>query len=304
MQTKIQTILFFTFLICVHISLINTLKLRSNKNLQTSQLQLNAEMKDADDTKSSDTRNPLRNLIKNSRRNKHDEKIGEKTDLKNFAPVGTPESDTAKHRDQFALHHDTPRNLTKLNDKVAERLDRAHKRLNEIDDLRKENEERKLFELLPKKVKGITSVGVLNLDLKHISKQTKDFKIASVEGFQKAFNEAVLKKESKVTVDGKGWRIKEIGNNFWYGAIVNGGGIGIYTTKHNGNEYALIITHDVNISLRNFALFFEDLKHKFEHNKDQLKVDYIKEHVKDRTDALKKRLRNDYHLYQEKIKDE
>jgi len=286
MQTKIQTILFFTFLICVHISITNTLKIKS-KFLST------AKPSNATLTAAPAGQEETRDLTVTKGKRHHREPILPPTDLKAFTGPDSGEHNTDNHKKQFHIHHVTPRNTSSLNDKVANRFQRAHKRLAEIDDLRKENEERKLLKHLPKKPKGITSIGILNLKLRHISKQTKNFHLSDVEAFQAAFNKALAEKTSKVEVNGGKWRIKQVGNNFWYAAVVNGGGLGIMKIK----GYVLVMTHNINITLENFARYFEEIKHKFENNEDQLRVIYLKDHEQEQSSVLKKRLRHDKHLY-------
>merc|ERR1712151_179156 len=284
MQTKIQTILFFTFLICAHISITNSLKIKS-KFLSTAK---------ASNTTLTAPAVESRDLTTNEKSKRHHrEPLLPPTDLKAFTGPNSGERNTDNHKKQFHIHHVTPDNTTALNDKVAHRFQRAHKRLAEIDDLRKENEERKLLKQLPKKKKGITSIGILNLKLRHISKQTKNFHLSDVQAFQDAFNKALMEKSSHVEVNGAKWRIKQVGNNFWYGAAINGGGIGIMKVK----GYVLVMTHNINITLENFARYFESIKHKFENNEDQLRVIYLKDHEQQQSSALKKRLRHDKHVY-------
>lgn len=299
MQQKFQTILFFTFLICVHISLINTLKMKS-KFLSLAKQNITEPVPADAAIKSNVTLDPINpkeeRVYKNHNKFDRKQRFTYPTDLNVFVIPNEGEQGTDNHKLQYHVHHAVPTNLTSLNDKVSKRFDRAHRRLAEIDNLRKENEERLLLKNLPSKPLGITSIGVLNFKLKHISKQTQNFTIKSVQEFQNAYNKALRDKSSKVQVNGVKYRIKQIGNDFWYGAIVNGGGIGMMRIK----EYLLVLTHDINISLDKFARYFEDLKHKFESHKDELRVIYIKSHNKERTNALKKRLRKDKHLYDQR----
>ena len=183
--------------------------------------------------------------------------------------------------------------MTSINNKARERFADAHRKLDEINDLRKENEERKVLQKLPTKPIGIDSIGILNMNLRHVSKQSVNFNITSVAEFENAFNEARNLKTKSVTVNNRTYKIKQIGNNFWYGAIVGNGGIAVYLKRN----YLLVITHNQKMSLNAFASYFEHMKHSFENHKDQLRTIYVKDHSQLREDVLKKRLRNDKHLY-------
>lgn len=286
--TKLQSILFFTFLICAHISYTNSLKLKSRVN-SVSQLMQNTTAPNTAKAAPLDIKKPS-DLRKKNKQDIHDISAN----IDNYDPNNEIDP-YLPHHDQYHIHHITPRNLTATNRKLSSRFERAHQRLDEIDDIRKENEERKILKTLPTKPQGIDSLGILNLKLQHISKQSLNFTLTDAANFFKAFNKAKSEKTKRVTVNGKTYVLKQLGNNFWYGAIVGGGGIAAYRRQ----EYVLIVTHNLNMSLNSFARYFQHLKHQFENHKSQLRVVYIKDKDNERTSILKKRLRNDKHLYDE-----
>merc|ERR1712045_346350 len=244
MQQKLQSILFFTFLICAQISITTSLKLKSKiqnqskttiktsttadpvptpapvepmpapaKNQTISPALAHAEKEDKEAT----------SLERKRHVNKH-QHFGQApkyvTHVANFATSDTSDPDTDNHSDQFNVHHQVPKNLTNLNDKVRNKLAKFHERLDQINDLKKENEERKIIRQLPSKPDGIDAIGILNFQLRHISRQSQNFNIKNVDEFEYAFNKARYNKSHVATVNGKTYKIKQIGNSFWYGAIV------------------------------------------------------------------------------------
>jgi hypothetical protein len=84
------------------------------------------------------------------------------THVADFATSDTSNPDTDNHSKQFNVHHQVPKNLTNLNDKVRNKLAKFHQRLDEINDLKKENAERKIIRQLPSKPDGIDAIGILN----------------------------------------------------------------------------------------------------------------------------------------------
>merc|ERR1711957_550047 len=314
MQQKFQTILFFTFLICAQISITNSLKIKSKINSR-SKITKNATTVPAANTTTPvpapkatvpapaapatapTATAPLTRTELERKRNTHDKHHHHSdivsTDVSTFAKTDIDNPNTDDHLQQYNVHHVVPKNLTSLNDKVRERFTLAHKRLDEINDLKKEEQERKVIAKLPTKPFGIDSIGILNFKLRHISKHSQNFNITSVSDFEYAFNKARYFKKRESTVNGKTYKIKQIGTNFWYGAIVGNGGIGLYSHK----DYLLVVVHNQNMSLFDFARYFEKLKHDFENNQDKLRVVYIKDHNQEREDAMKDRLKADKHLY-------
>jgi hypothetical protein len=108
--------------------------------------------------------------------------------------------------------------------------------------------------------------------LRHISRQSQNFNITNVDEFEYAFNKARYNKSHKSTVNGKTYKIKQIGNAFWYGAIVGHKGIGIYAPN---KTYVLIVTHNENMGLLEFARYFENLKHKFEAHRAEIRAEFV-----------------------------
>jgi hypothetical protein len=308
MQTKLQTIIFFTFLICVQISFTSSLKLKTKVN---SFLQIGQAIATDDNTNATadntiatdDNTNAIADNTIATDDNTNataDNTIATADNTNATASITTENSEEdIPHHEQYHIHHVVPKNLTETNHKLSSRLDQAHRRLDEMDDLRKENEERKLLEQLPSLPEGIVSVGVYNLELKHVSKQSNNFNITDIRSFAQAFKQAQSEKTRRVSVNNQTYVIREINNNIWYGAIVGAGGIAVYRK----GEYLLCVVHDQKITLLNFAKYFQNLKHSFEDHKEELKVVYIKDKNQERQDNLKDRLKTDKVRYQEKKED-
>ena len=302
MQPKLQTILFFTFLICVQISITNSLNLRKSKIQSREQITQNTTIVPASvaalatatamepiptnatlpatppapvaatlpatppaPVAANATPTPPAPVAvkqnytrhRDNRQSRHHKSNTKKlTNVKSFNKKDTFDQSSDNHRKQFNIHHEVPKNLTSLNNKVRDRFDTAHRRLDEINELKKENEERKIIRKLPSKPFGIEAIGILNFKLRHVSKHSQNFNIKSVSDFEYAYNKARYMKTATVTVNKRTYRIKQIGNNFWYGAIVGHGGIGLYSYKINGN-YLLAVTHNQDMSLFSFATYFE-----------------------------------------------
>jgi len=77
--------------------------------------------------------------------------------------IGKPVDETL-HRNQYHVHHVVPQNLTHVNDKVRAKFDNAHHQLSQLDDLKKEVFEQKLFHVLPRKPLGALSAGIIDLE--------------------------------------------------------------------------------------------------------------------------------------------
>merc|ERR1712151_214497 len=166
MQTKIQTILFFTFLICVHISFTNSIKIK----IQHQQ---------------------------HHRRN----------NTESIAQIGQPNDRANMHRNQFHVHHITPQNLTDLNNRVRSKFDKAHTKLDEVNDIEKETLEDELFHVLPRKPTGIDSAAIVNLRQGTIPEKSRTFQLQSLQDFAQAINDAQNGKTRSVTVDGNSYKL-------------------------------------------------------------------------------------------------
>jgi len=325
MQPKLQTILFFTLLICVQISITTSLKIKSqiHSRIQTKNTTIapvpatnatapatvpatnaTAPATAAPTAAAPTAAAPLsaksleKKTKKQNNHHHHSKESKEQTkyDVRSFKKSDTENADTDDHDLQYNVHHEVPKNLTSLNDKVRDRFTLAHHRLDEINDLKKENEEMKVIRKLPSKPMGIDSIGVLNFKLRHISKQSQAFNISSVAEFEYAFNKARYLKTAAVEVNGQKYKIRQIGDTFFYGALVGKGGIGLYSHSFK-SDYILIVTHNQDMSLFDFARYFEHLKHQFEDNADKLRTIYVNDHNEERVDAMKTRLKADKHLY-------
>merc|ERR1711957_15735 len=231
MQPKLQTILFFTLLICVQISITTSLKIKSqiHSRIQTKNTTIapvpatnatapatvpatNATAPAAAAPLSAKSLEKKTKKQNNHHHHSKESKEQTKYDVRSFKKSDTENADTDDHDLQYNVHHEVPKNLTSLNDKVRDRFTLAHHRLDEINDLKKENEEMKVIRKLPSKPMGIDSIGVLNFKLRHISKQSQAFNISSVAEFEYAFNKARYLKTAAVEVNGQKYKIRQIGD--------------------------------------------------------------------------------------------
>jgi len=287
MQQKLQTILFFTFLICVQISIIDSLKIKTKlKNKST--LVANNTAQPATNTTATPA---LTNPEKRQPSNNHG--FRNLNQIKGRAHLKSNNQTALEHRNQFIVHHNTPKNLTDINNKVRAKFAKWHEDLDEIDDLKKENFERKLILKLPKKPTYVTGIAVINIALGHVSRHSHDFNITNLDQFVDAYHKAKNEKAKKVKIENQEYHIRRVGRNFWYGAIKNGGGIAVYQRK----QYILVMTHNEKMHLNEFAVFFQKIKHEFENNKQTLAVKYDVDHVKQAKKGVKERLRKDRQHY-------
>merc|ERR1712160_206907 len=77
-----------------------------------------------------------------------------KYDVRSFKKSDTENADTDDHDLQYNVHHEVPKNLTSLNDKVRDRFTLAHHRLDEINDLKKRKRRNESHQKTPFKTYG------------------------------------------------------------------------------------------------------------------------------------------------------
>jgi hypothetical protein len=268
MQQKLQTILFFTFLICVQISYINSLKIKSQIKIKSSQPTNAPAIHHHQATTTQDLANNLANLSNNN-------------------------EEEAQHRNQFHIHHIVPRNLTNTNNLLRNKINHAHSELGQIDDLQKETLEARLFNRYPRKPAGIMSAAIINAKKGEIAEQSNRFNIQSIKDLSEAISEANIQKERTVTVDGSTYKLTKIGLNFFYGAIVGHGGIGAYLK----DGYIVVMTHNNFISFNDFTYFFGQVLREIEGHEGEARFRFFKDNFEDKKASLESRLKGDKAQY-------
>ena len=344
MQQKLQTILFFTFIICVQFSLTNTLKIKNNSKFMLKKNSAANSM--ADDavpaTPTPPTAGPAVNTtavpttsitptpaVAGGAVNPN---AGNKTSITSTPPTAGPavnptavptssitpapkrlshhqrhqrtdKSEQLKnigkpvdqnlHRNQYHIHHVVPRNLTNINNKLRDRLDNSHNQLNQLDDLQKEIFEERLFHSLPRKPLGMLSAGIIDLNKGKILESSKDFRVSSVQEFAQAISAANIQKSRTVTVNGQMFKLDRVTFNFYYGAIVGKGGIGVYKL---GN-YILVINHNNEMNMGEFAFNFGQVVDGLRDHKPEEKFEFFKDNFDNKKQEVKGRLRKDNNIY-------
>jgi len=278
MQQKLQTILFFTFLICVQISYINSLKIKSKFKSQIS------------NTAAANVTTAASPVAVAAHHTHH---RLDKQDLINNALHLGNETNTHNHNAQFHIHHVVPRNLTNINEKVRSKLDRAREELGELNDVQKEGLEARLFMKFPKKPIGVQAAAIIDLKKGKVDEQSMNFNLTSVKELADAVIQGNLQKTRTVTVDGMTFKMRKIGLNFFYGGIVGKGGIGGYLK----DNYLICITHNQFIGFDDFAYFFGQVIEGLKDNKEQEKFAFFKDNFEDKKDDTRRRLRFDKNLY-------
>jgi hypothetical protein len=150
-----------------------------------------------------------------------------------------------------------------------------------------------LFSRLPQKPVGINDAAIINIRKGKIVHKTQNFKIKSVHDLSDALIESNKNKTSTVTVDGDTYKLRKMGNNFFYGAIVNKGGIGAYV-KH---DYVLVITHDNFITAGDFAYVFGQVIQGLHSKSPDLKSKFLKDDIDQKKDEMKTKLTTDGRKY-------
>lgn len=275
MQQKLQTILFFTFLICVQISYTNTLKIKSKL---MSNLKQNATITAAQPSS-----------------NNHHKKLHHESNLNKAQNIGQSNVNLDQHRNQFHIHHVVPMNLTSINNKVRNRFDEAHEKLDEIVDLKKEALEDKLFHFLPHRPNGITGAAIINLRNGEIDEKSDGFQVSSIKDFVDAIDAADEQKSRRVKVDGQSYKLVKVSRHFYYGAIVGNGGIGVYQ-KYG---YLIVVTHNNNMQVSEFAFVFGQIIDGLRHHKPIEKFRFFKDNFDEKKQELHSRLKNDNAIYQQ-----
>merc|ERR1719362_527392 len=280
MQQKLQTILFFTFIMCVQFSLFNSLKIKSKfmskKDAPVAAVAQTVPAAADDDAKV----------------HHHNHKFKRQNRTEEIESIGKM-NDNDSHRNQYHIHHVVPKNLTNLNNKVRDRFDEAHRQLDQINDLRKENLERELFHDFPRKPIGLTSMGIIDIARGKIDESSRGFRVKSVQEFAQAISAANIQKSRTVTVDGNTFRLVRVRHNFFYGAIVGKGGIGVYKL---GN-YVLVINHTNDMSMQEFAFIFGQVIDGLRERRPEEKFEFFRKNFEERRDELKKRLKADERIY-------
>lgn len=301
MQQKLQSILFFTFIICVHISYINSIRIKSKfKNQISISANSTNTTNPTNDSNTTDVTNTpapesvdTTNNSSNTNSNHHVHRR-RRNNTKSIQNLGNPNNTQAQeHRNQFMVHHVVPNNLTELNNKAREKFAEAHQKLDQLTDVQKENLERRLFRKFPQKPIGVTSAAVINLRKGVVSQKSQDFNITSIQDLSKAIQQENLVKNSTVTVNGNVYKLRKIGLNFFYGGIVNKGGIAAYVR----NGYVLVITHNNYISFSNFAFVFGQVVEGLRDNKNTLEYYFFKDNYDQKVSQIKSRLMNDHAKY-------
>lgn len=314
MQQKLQTILFFTFLICVQISFINTLKI---KNQFKSSLSANvtvtpvvaaapAALAATNATATNATTPEVARLATNVNttivadapavtHHHHNHKATTKTQLKNnLGNIGTNNTvQEQQHRNQFHIHHISPQNLTDTNNMLRDKLNDAHNKLGQLSDIQKESLEARLFHKFPKKPAGIMNAAVIDLQKGKISEQSLTFNITSIQELSVAVSQANIQKTRTVTVNGQTYKLRKIGSNFFYGAIVGAGGIGAYLK----DGFVTVITHNQFIGFDQFAYFFGQVISGLKQNKQVVRFKYFQDNFEAKKNTLKNRLTADKEKY-------
>jgi hypothetical protein len=320
MQQKLQTILFFTFLICVQISSINTLKIKNKFKSTLSDpvaaapvvaaavapvVAAVAAPAPAVPTVAAPTpavpavaglAAPVTtSIVATAPVDKHhNHKATTNQDLQNnLEKIGLNNTTIEQHRNQFHIHHVTPRNLTKTNNKLRAKIDEAHEKLGELNDVQKETLEARLFHKFPKKPAGVMNAAVIDLQKGKIAEQSMTFNLTSIQELSEAVSQANTLKSRTVTVDGHTYKLRKIGSNFFYGAIVGSGGIGAYLK----DGYVTVITHNSFIGFDQFAYFFGQVIGGLKQNKQTEKWRYFKDNFEAKKDKLNTRLTNDRSKY-------
>jgi len=278
MQQKLQTILFFTFLICVQISYINSLKIKSKFKNQIS---------------NSSAANVTTAASPVAVAAHHTHHRINKQDLINNAENLGNETTTQNHNSQFHIHHVVPRNLTNINNKVRSKLDTARKQLGELNDVQKEGLESRLFMKFPKKPIGIQAAAIIDLQKGKVDEQSMHFNLTSVKELADAVIQGNLQKSRTVTVDGMTFKMRKIGLNFFYGGIVGKGGIGAYLK----DNFLICITHNQFIGFDDFAYFFGQVIEGLKNNRNGEKFAFFRDNFENKKDDTKRRLRFDKTLY-------
>merc|ERR1711957_1116639 len=294
MQQKLQTILFFTFLICVQISSINTLKIKSKFKSQLSLKNVTNATTNTPVAPAAPPAPPAAPTAAPVHHKQHKDLTNQ--DLaSNLKKIGQKKNTNIPmdHENQYHIHHVVPKNLTNVNDKVRAKIDMARKQLGELDDLQKETLEEKLFDQFPSKPAGIISAAMINIQKGEIAEQSLRFNLTSIKDLSAAISEGNIQKTRTVTVNGMTYKLKKVGMNFFYGAIVGQGGIGAYLK----GDYVLVINHNNYIGFENFAYFFGQVLKGLDQKKPEAKFRFFKDNFEKKKDELTKRLTNDKALY-------
>merc|ERR1712032_786551 len=192
---------------------------------------------------------------------------------------------THHHKEHRRItNQDLAKNLENINTPANEKLDNTHKQLGEIDDLKKETLEERLFHRFPKKPIGITGAAIINVRKGIVAEQSKNFEIKSIKDLTRAVSQGNLQKTRTVIVDGMTFKLRKIGSNYFYGAIVNKGGIGAYLK----GDYVLVVTHNNFIGFSDFTYFFGQVQRGLEDHKDEEKFEFFKNNFEKKRDELDK----------------
>ena len=291
MQQKLQTILFFTFLICAQISITNSLKIKSKFMSKAKQdnTTVFAPAAPAPDAPAPDA--PASTDAPAAQHHQQKRRINKSNQINNIANGETTNED---HRTQFHIHHVVPQNLTDINDKLRAKFNNAHKRLAEIDDLRKESLEQRIFHRI-KKPDGLTGVAIIDMKRGTMPEKSKNFQVESIQDFVKAFNQANSSKTRRVTVNGIQFKLLRISRDFYYAAVVGKGGIGVYVKM----DYLLVMTHNINMRMGEFSLIFGEVINGLRAHKTSEKYEFFKDNFENKRNLLKSRLRDDYTSYKQ-----
>merc|ERR1712032_644302 len=164
------------------ISYINSLKIKSKSKSQLS-LSLNGT-------------NSTAPAPASTHHHKEHRRITNQDLAKNLENINTPANEKLDdtHRNQFHIHHIVPRNLTNINNKVRAKFDNTHKQLGEIDDLKKETLEERLFHRFPKKPIGITGAAIINVRKGIVANNLKISKSRALKILPELFLKEIYKK--------------------------------------------------------------------------------------------------------------
>jgi len=298
MQQKLQTILFFTFLICVQISYINSLKIKSQfkstlslKATNATATPVVAPVAPAAAAPAAAPATPAPNATV-APKHVHAHKLNQQDIVANIKNIGN-NSQNDNHDGQFHIHHVVPRNLTNTNNKLRFKLAKAREQLGQLNDVEKENLEASLFDQFPKKPAGVVSAAVIDLQKGKIDEQSFSFNLTSIKDLSEAISQGNIQATRTVTVDGMTYKLKKIGLNFFYGGIVGKGGIGAYLK----DNYVVVITHNNFIGFNSFAYFFGQVIQGLEDNKNKEQGRYFKDNFDDKKSQITNRLQNDRYIY-------
>merc|ERR1712210_149578 len=100
--------------------------------------------------------------------------------------------------------------------------------------------------------------------------QSMHFNLTSVKELADAVIQGNLQKSRTVTVDGMTFKLRKIGLNFFYGAVVGKGGIGAYSK----GDYVLVLTHNNFIGFDDFSYFFGQVQKGLEDHRGEEKFEY------------------------------